>query len=156
MIIHERHREKFFAQVRITPGCWWWEGAVWGKGYGRIVGPWGNTSAHVASYIIHNGSYDRNLVVRHRCDNRLCVNPFHLELGTHSDNIQDCISRGRLNPGKLYGESNAASVITLRDARQIKDLLKCGLFTQTAIAKFYGVSIGIVNRIKMGHTWAEA
>lgn len=93
--------ERFWAKVEKTPLCWIWLGARTSKGYGNIGwGPRGavhNTSAHRFSYQLNVGVVPDNLYVLHRCDNRACVRPDHLFLGTARDNILDCFHKGRMN-----------------------------------------------------------
>ena len=88
---------------RSTPDrCWNWTGAKTSAGYGvvgiicqhryQVVRP-----AHRVAYALANGEAPAGLVVMHACDNPLCVNPAHLSIGTHADNAQDCIRKGRRN-----------------------------------------------------------
>lgn len=78
-------------------GCWLWLGPVDTFGYGKS--PTGRRkeaeSAHRASYRAFKGSIPEGMLVRHRCDTPRCVNPAHLLTGTHYDNMQDMLSRGR-------------------------------------------------------------
>ena len=76
-------------------GCHLWIGAVAGWGYGstRIGGK--NMRAHRAVWELTNGPIPHGLWVLHRCDNPLCVNPTHLFLGTHTDNMRDAVHKGR-------------------------------------------------------------
>lgn len=95
-----RLEDRFFTKVHKNEGCWNWSGATMPNGYGLIRsagGRGGNTTlAHRVSYEIHSGSKIPNgLYVLHRCDNRRCVNPEHLFLGTQKDNIRDMIAKGR-------------------------------------------------------------
>ena len=78
-----------------TSGCHLWIGAVAGWGYGstRIGGK--NMRAHRAVWELTNGPIPHGLWVLHRCDNPLCVNPLHLFLGTHSDNMRDVVQKHR-------------------------------------------------------------
>ena len=75
--------------------CWNWSGNTSGNGYGRIRHKGRYICAHRASYIVRIGEIPDGLLVLHKCDNRGCVNPDHLFLGTHKDNMQDMLSKGR-------------------------------------------------------------
>lgn len=78
-------------------GCWLWTGSVVTAGYGAISVFRKNTSAHRASYVAFVGEIPTGKLVRHKCDTKLCVNPEHLTLGTHSDNAYDRSERGRVD-----------------------------------------------------------
>lgn len=85
-------------------GCWEWSGNRFPNGYGKLgTGPTTAVQAHRLSYWLHFGAPPADLMVCHRCDNRSCVNPSHLFLGTGSDNMRDCSRKGRLrlNPRGL-------------------------------------------------------
>ena len=78
--------------------CWNWTGST-AKGYGQI---WvGNTNlrSHRLAYEIAHGPIPDGLLVRHKCDNPLCCNPAHLEVGTDADNAMDRVVRGRSRKG---------------------------------------------------------
>lgn len=97
--------ERFFNKIEKTDSCWIWRAAKRHTGYGCIKINGKVVDAHRVSYTIHFGKIPEGLLVCHTCDNRLCVNPDHLFLGTHSDNMQDCKSKGRfgISPRKLTG-----------------------------------------------------
>jgi hypothetical protein len=78
--------------------CWLWRGAKTGNGYGNFSVPELGTKApaHRVAYWLATGSYPEfGFVVRHKCDNPICVNPHHLEIGTQTDNMLDMVARGR-------------------------------------------------------------
>lgn len=89
--------ERFFSKVVIDPaGCHLWIGQTSSNGYGKLYWKGGKKLAHRVSLEIHLGEpISTELLVRHSCDIRLCVNPAHLLTGTHAENTQDMMSRGR-------------------------------------------------------------
>jgi hypothetical protein len=77
-------------------GCWIWMKTLSNAGYGAMTVSKGVTkSAHRMSYSVFKGPITNGLLVLHKCDIPCCVNPDHLFLGTHSDNTQDMIKKGR-------------------------------------------------------------
>jgi hypothetical protein len=144
--------ERFWAKVKkegcpsvydLTP-CWLWNASVHTNGYGKFSaglgknGGWEN--AHRVSYRLTKGEIPEGLVVRHKCDVRLCVNPDHLELGTKSDNAQDMMKRGRnryINHPKP-GETNPMSKLSDAQRSEIRDQLRAGA-VRRILAQTYGV-----------------
>lgn len=77
-------------------GCWIWLGSSGNSGYGKTrFGSSMDYSAHRLSFVAHNGPIPDGMCVLHKCDNRLCVSPSHLFLGTKSDNSKDMVAKGR-------------------------------------------------------------
>jgi len=79
--------------VDLGDGCWNWRGPVNSNGYGIamtiIDGGKQQHRVHRLSYLIYNGDIPEGLIICHRCDNRLCMNPAHLYAGTVLDNARD-------------------------------------------------------------------
>lgn len=101
-MIPEGTRERFAAKVgaRVPGECWNWTGALSGNGYGQLFVAGAKYRANRLALWLERGlrvPVDQD--VRHTCDNRRCVNPDHLILGTHSDNMWDMVGRGR-HPAK--------------------------------------------------------
>lgn len=77
-------------------GCWNCTASVRGKGYTAFRVNGKNVDSHRTSYSIYKGEIPKGMLVCHTCDNRKCVNPDHLFLGTYKDNYEDCKEKGRL------------------------------------------------------------
>lgn len=88
--------EAFWGKVIVGEGCWQWKSSTNGHGYGRIRTSASHTElAHRISWMMTNGEIPADRFVLHRCDNRRCVNPGHLFLGTYLDNNRDMVVKGR-------------------------------------------------------------
>lgn len=131
--------------------CWPWTGMLDAKGYGVVRRP-GFQRQQIASrvaYELANGVIPTGLIVRHRCDNPKCVNPGHLELGTHKDNSDDKISRGRGRWAK--GEQVGSSRLTSEQVRAIKS----STLSLRKLAEQYGMTYGHIGKIKRGELWVD-
>lgn len=133
-------------------GCWIWLAATGGNGYGMIYVAKAkrNCYAHRVSFTLFKGEIPNGLIVRHCCDNKLCVNPDHLIVGTHKDNVQDCINRGRRAENKI-GRFHLAK-LNENDVKNIYKLKNSGA-SQLKIGQRFGISQTQVSRIMNHKNW---
>lgn len=117
---------RFWAQAekRGPDECWPWTGATHGNGYGRIRAGRRVRPAHQVAWEIENGKpFPPGAYGCHRCDNPICVNPAHIWPGTHSENIQDAVRKGRfsnrIKPGNVCrsGHQLTAETIIIQAGR---------------------------------------
>ena len=108
--------------------------------------------AHRVSWELFVGPIPEKMVVRHKCDNSLCVNPKHLELGTQQDNLNDMKLRDRFRTNSPKGEQHANAKLTYSKVEQIRQQLAAKV-TLTAIARSFGVSLSTVSDISKGRSW---
>jgi hypothetical protein len=152
--------DRFWSKVdRKGPGeCWRWNASIFKRnGYGQfgardMEGRRSMRLAHRVSYFIAYGPFEhtpRVTEICHTCDNKLCVNPNHLELATHAKNMRDSWDRGLNSPAYIRGEKcgksklNNHQVISIREDRR----------THRVIAKEYGISSSQVCKIKKREQW---
>jgi HNH endonuclease len=155
--VYKTPKERFYENFKIDPltGCWNWTGRIWDKtGYGvfkcKELHPRPQTASR-ASWLIHNGPIESSKIfVRHKCDNRLCVNPEHLELGVQKLNMEDCVKRGRINRGEDRPQAKLTEEI-VRDMRRRRQNGES--FRSLAIR--YGVAINCAVSATLGKTWAH-
>lgn len=160
---------RFWGRVQGTQNrdaCWIWTGSVHRKtGYGQFTPQPGRTvSAHRYAWDCANGPIPQGLCVLHRCDNKVCVNPAHLFLGTNRDNTLDMLAKGRGAVGDRHparargdylarGEAHVNAKLTAQRVGEIRQLLAEGGMSQKRIADLFGVSQMTVSNIKQGKIW---
>lgn len=121
--------------------------------HGYPIIPRGGKSKNMHRWIYKEffGEIPKGMVVRHTCDNRLCINPEHLVMGTHAQNVQDAVGRGRVPKG----EGHHKAITTEREVIEIKKMLETGDIKGRDIAKIFGIHERVVSSIKKGTTWSH-
>ncbi len=152
--------ERFWSKVKKSDNCWEWQGATYRNGYGAFRESTKlNSVAHRTAYKISKGD-PGNLLVCHTCDNRLCVRPDHLFLGTQLDNMQDMIKKGRqalgkeLNHPSQIGELNFAAKLTWDKVSLIRKLYNEGS-KQADLMRQFEVSRNLIWLIVHNKIWIK-
>ena len=152
--MNEADKQRFCERIETDErtGCHNWTGSCSTPGYGQFHWKGKQHSTHRVAWEMSRGAIPENVCVLHKCDNRRCVNPDHLFLGSHADNMHDKIAKGRSNC--VRGERHSNAKLTENMVREIKWLLNFPRsISQIEIGKRYGVSYGPISQIKMGKTW---
>ena len=146
----ERFYEKW--QLNKVSGCWEWTAALSPNGYGQIKRPGERKQipAHRLSYLIHYKEDISKSLVCHTCDNRICVKPSHLFLGTYKDNSQDMVNKGR----DLHGSKHPGSKLTVDKVIALHKMRDEGK-SIGELARIFGVSQGVAWRISKGISWKK-
>jgi len=147
--------DRFMDKVEMIPdcGCWIWMGSLDASGrkstrrYGTMFYNGKREQAHRVSWEIYNGQIPKHMLVLHRCDTPSCVNPNHLFIGTHLDNMKDCINKNRRvnHIGTLNGHAKLSA----------DDIMKIKMDNRTPkeIAHTYNMSRNHIYKILNGNVW---
>ena len=129
--------------------CHEWQRSLDSDGYGERIRVDGvRIRPHRYAYLRAHGAIPEGLMVLHRCDNRRCVNPNHLFVGTDTDNKVDMHQKARHAHGIRQGNAK----INETDVERIRDLHRCGV-KQQDIAAHVGISQPAVSQVVLRKTW---
>ena len=132
-------------------GCIYWTGTIESTGYGSVRFQGKRLKAHRAAWIACYGDIPNGILVLHKCDNKCCINPEHLWLGSQKDNMRDMIQKGR----KVVhsGEDHWGAKLTEDDVRYIRDQVSNGAKKQSQLADEFGMRLQSINDIVRGKIW---
>lgn len=167
--ISEKEKRKFFLKTESghCNDCWNWNGRLDKDGYGIICIKRIPRRASRVSYMIHFGEIPESMLVLHTCDNRKCVNPSHIFIGTHKVNMNDKVIKSRCNmqSGENHWTKRNPELIKRDKARyrnkltadmviQIRALMRSGTRT-VDVSRKYGISCVHARKIACGEKWAK-
>lgn len=149
----ELTKERLLSWTRKEGECLVWIGSTGAYRYGQIKHAGKMRRAHRVMYELHYGVSPGPKVVRHSCDNSLCVNPEHLILGTQADNVQDMLVRNRHKP--LSGAENGRAKLDADKVREIRRRFKARHRRDgaRALGREFGVSFVAIMEAVRGNTW---
>ena len=148
--------DRFWSRVDKSGDCWVWTAATTNGGYGVIRDTGRNGKiirAHRLSWELHNGPIPAGIEVCHRCDNPPCVNPAHLFLGTHQDNVTDTVNKGRASGGAPRGSLHPKAKLTEAQVLDIRAAHAAGAASQRQLARKYGVDRKAIQQVIRRKTW---
>jgi hypothetical protein len=132
--------ERFNSYVKRGPDCWEWVGFRNPKGYGVFRTLPKATLAHRFAYTVVKGEILPGLYVLHHCDNRACVNPDHLWLGTKAENNADMHAKGRGGAPRILNEDQVRQIRASTDSDRLT-------------AERFGVSAANILKIRQRRSW---
>jgi hypothetical protein len=144
--LRRRFESKFIPEP--FSGCWLWITGLFSTGYGQFyyIGE-KNSHAHRVAWTLYRGEIPKGLQVLHLCDTRCCVNPDHLFLGTHTENMRDMVAKGRsLNQ---QGERNHGSKLRANEVIEIRKSKE----KNVTLSKQFGVHQSLISKIKSRKCW---
>lgn len=143
----ECDKKSFMSKVRKTKSCWLWTGTII-RGYGSFWMGHSNHIAHRVSWWLHKGVIPPETDVLHTCNNKACVNPDRLYLGTQKENTLDFLRLGKGN----FGAHHNSAKLTPQTVNEIRRRFAAGE-SQGALAKVFRVHQSAISLLVNGKTW---
>lgn len=143
--------QRFWSKVVKSETCWIWAANRTSDGYGSFSLRGRQVGAHRVAFVFASGAeIPKGLCVCHRCDNPACVNPEHLFLGSHAENMRDASRKNRMHPG----ERNPISKLNSEIVREMRRRWVGGETARSLAAEF-GVHHSVVQSAVSGKSWAH-
>ncbi|QDH94161.1 hypothetical protein Ro103_43 [Escherichia phage vB_EcoP-Ro103C3lw] len=143
---NETASERLARLSKVTyTGCIEFTGKLDSNGYGRVMVDRNRHLVHRLSYQIHKGPIPDGMVVMHSCDNRGCINPEHLSVGTQRDNMQDKMTKGRQSRGARLRKSSLTDLDIMA--------IRSSLSSTSELSDRYSVSRVTIRNIQRRKTW---
>lgn len=150
-----RAYERMMARTERQPdGCLIFTGATDGHGYANVRVGKRVMNGHRLAWIHRHGQPPAGLEVMHTCDRPPCLEDEHHRLGTHLENLLDCVAKGRARRNPRRGADSPTARLTAAQVAEIRALK--GTMGQRAIARRFSISQAHVGRIHRGESWAPA
>lgn len=154
--------ERFWSKVKKSNGCWEWQACISTAGYGKIGYKGKSIEAHRISYELSFGEIPNGMSICHSCDNRKCVRPDHLFVGSHRENMMDAKAKGRMVHGdshwmvkypelRMRGSSHPKSRLIEEEVSLIR--LLSLVHNQKFLAKQFNVSEPTISEIVTNKRW---
>lgn len=141
--------ERFWEKVDKNGSCWLWLGSV-SSGYGRFSFKGESVLAHRVSWFLAHDFYPpKDKEICHSCDNPACVNPSHLWIGTHTDNMKDCKNKRRNSLIRPVGENHGNARLKDREVIEIRNSSEKGV----VLARRYKVSTQLISKVRKNEIW---
>jgi len=147
---------RFWAKVNVLgpDDCWEWLAGTNDKGYGNFWVEGKTLRPHRISWELTHGPIPEGLHCLHHCDNRVCVNPSHLFLGTNKVNVDDRVLKGRtFHP---IGESHSLTKLSNEQVLEIRRLYTLeNHVSQAKLGILFGVKRSVITKIISRKTWSH-
>jgi hypothetical protein len=144
------YEERFWSKVLKSDGCWEWSAGKFKAGYGAFSYNQKPITAHSFSWFLKTGDFaPKGKEIMHICDNRGCVKPEHLRLGSHQENMEDCKNKLRHNYCDKNSKLSKEDVTLIRSMYRPKDKR----FSTLALARIFNVSRSNISSILRNDSW---